>query len=56
MSFEDAKQGIVSGLKAIHHLQNMCSKFKSQFMWGGAYLELQHIKKSAGRLFRIFEA
>jgi hypothetical protein len=55
LSFEDARQAIVSGLKAIHYLQIMCPKFRSHFMWGGACLELRHIKKSAGRLSRLFE-
>lgn len=55
-SFDEAKMAIVVGLKAIYYLQNMCPLFTRQFMWVSQALELQHIRESAGRLFRLFEA
>ncbi|MFW6121958.1 MAG: hypothetical protein ACOC80_13830 [Petrotogales bacterium] len=55
VSFKKAKRGIVVGLKAISFLHKSCSYFERQFIWSGKSLELEHIKKSPGRLFRIFE-
>jgi hypothetical protein len=54
--FEEAKAGIVSGLKAIRYLHDLCPLFARKFMWSGESLELRHIQKTAGRLSRIFEA
>lgn len=55
LSFDIAKEAIVSGLKAISYLNCMCPIFSRQFMWKGQATELQHINESAGRLFRLFE-
>lgn len=55
-NYEEAKRAIVIGLKAIYYLQNMSPLFTRQFMWTEEALELQHIRESAGRLSRLFEA
>lgn len=55
-TFEEAKKAIITGLKAIYYLQNMSPMYARQFMWTGDALELQHIRESSGRLFRLFEA
>jgi len=53
--FNDAKKGIVSGLKAINYLHDLCPLFRRSFMWSGEALDLPHIHETAGRLSRIFE-
>lgn len=56
VSFDEAKRGIVSGLKAIRFLNDMCPLFERKNMWSMKTLELPHIQKTSGRLSRIFEA
>jgi hypothetical protein len=55
ISFEDAKHGVVAGLKAINFLHSMCPLFEREFMWAGQSLELPHIQNTSGRIFRLFE-
>jgi hypothetical protein len=56
VSFKEAKAGVVAGLHAIHHIQDLTPLFARPMIWSGAALDLGHIQESAGRISRLFEA
>lgn len=56
IDFSEAKAALVAGLHAIYSIQSLSSDFQRTMIWSGAALDLVHIKKTAGRLSRLFEA
>jgi hypothetical protein len=53
--FGDAKSGLVTGLHAIHRVQDLTPAFNRVMIWSGAALDLSHIDQTAGRISRLFE-
>jgi len=56
VSFDGAKRAVSTGLRAAYAVQDLRPSFNRQLIWAGEVLDIPHIKQSAGRLSRIFEA
>jgi hypothetical protein len=55
VDFDEAKKALVAGLKGVYAIQSLTPSFNRKFVWSGAAIELPHVQRTAGRLFRMFE-
>lgn len=56
ITFEQARQGISAGMGAIAKLEEMWPQFQPPMRWAGDYLKVEHLRETAGKLYRLFDA
>jgi len=55
ITFEQARRGIAAGLTAMKTLEDNWPDFFPRIRWDGDFLKAEHLKESAGKLYRLFD-
>lgn len=56
VAFSAAKEGLIASLHAAHRIESLSHAFSRTMRWAGSTLNLDHVRQSAGRISRLFEA
>lgn len=55
LTFDQTRLGIAAGMSAIARLEEIWPQYQPPVRWTGDYVKAQHLTKSAGKLYRLFD-